>query len=111
MSFTLNNGIHFVETPACLFGPETSIEQEFELYVLSFYLMVSTLLTISEVSSTTNLNLHCLSECGGTHISLHSSKLPPDYHHQSPSCSLPPPHDPPHDLASEASSKEARRSP
>ena len=102
MSFTLNNGIHFVETPACLLGPETSIEQEFELYVLSFYLMASTLLTISKVSSTTNLNLHCLSECGGTHISLHSSKLSSDEA---------PPHDLSHDLASEASFREAQSSP
>ncbi|KIP05001.1 hypothetical protein PHLGIDRAFT_75008, partial [Phlebiopsis gigantea 11061_1 CR5-6] len=28
---TLNNGIHFVATPECLLGPETRIDQEFEL--------------------------------------------------------------------------------
>jgi hypothetical protein len=28
---TLNNGIHFVTTPECSFGPDSRIDQEFEL--------------------------------------------------------------------------------
>ena len=43
MSCTLNNGIHYVTTPECELAADAKIEQEFELYVRSFGMLITRL--------------------------------------------------------------------